>query len=99
MSKAEYEVSKYRDFWTDEEQSRFNEAFKLYGRNWMKVSKFVKTKTSKQVSGHADNLRKKLEKKKRDECEEEILSILQDVQIIQNYWTKDEEDKFLQALA
>jgi SHAQKYF class myb-like DNA-binding protein len=32
--------------WTDEEHARFLEALKIYGKNWNKVHRHVKTRTS-----------------------------------------------------
>jgi len=32
--------------WTDEEHNKFLEALELYGKNWNKVHKHVKTRTS-----------------------------------------------------
>ena len=32
--------------WTDEEHARFLDALKIYGKNWNKVHRYVKTRTS-----------------------------------------------------
>ena len=39
--------------WSEEEHTRFLKGITLYGRNWVKVASFVKTRTSTQVRSHA----------------------------------------------
>lgn len=39
--------------WTDEEHRRFLEALQIHGKNWNKVHRHVKTRTSAQTRSHA----------------------------------------------
>lgn len=46
--------------WTNEEHSLFLEGFFLYGHNWNKVKKYVKTRTSIQIRCHYQKFDRKL---------------------------------------
>jgi SHAQKYF class myb-like DNA-binding protein len=54
--------------WTDEEHERFLLALKQYGKNWNKVHRFVKTRTSAQTRSHAQKYFNKLTKKNTKEA-------------------------------
>ncbi|EAL42795.1 Myb family DNA-binding protein, SHAQKYF family [Entamoeba histolytica HM-1:IMSS] len=50
---------KRRETWTDEERSKFEEAFNKYGRDYAKISAFIGSKTIYQVRSHAQKFFKK----------------------------------------
>ena len=49
--------------WNDEEHIRFIKGCLLYGNNWKKVKKYVKTRSSAQIRSHAQKYLIKLNKK------------------------------------
>ena len=48
--------------WTKEEHENFLVGLKLYGREWKKVAKHIKTRTSAQIRSHAQKYFAKLSK-------------------------------------
>jgi len=48
--------------WTKDEKEKFDEALKLIGKDWDKVSLYVVTRSRKQVKDHYHNLMRKLKK-------------------------------------
>ena len=48
--------------WTPEEHERFLSGLSTHGRQWVEVAKVVRTRTSEQVSSHAWNYFKQLER-------------------------------------
>ena len=46
--------------YTSEEKQKFTQGVKLYGKNWRKVSEYIKTLTYEQVYGYAKQLIKKI---------------------------------------
>ncbi len=56
--------------WTDEEHRKFLEAYKIYGRNWKLVHKYVGTRSATQARSHAQKYFVKLEKQETKQGEE-----------------------------
>lgn len=48
--------------WTASEHAKFLKALNMYGREWKKVSSFIKTRTSAQIRSHAQKYFTRLEK-------------------------------------
>ena len=46
--------------WTEDEKKRFIEGIQLYGKDWVKVAKFVGSRNNEQVNKYSQNLRKNL---------------------------------------
>jgi SHAQKYF class myb-like DNA-binding protein len=38
--------------WTSEENEKFFQALKIYGKNWTKIQKFVQTRSRPQIRSH-----------------------------------------------
>uniref|UniRef100_A0A7S2ZCW9 HTH myb-type domain-containing protein n=1 Tax=Rhodosorus marinus TaxID=101924 RepID=A0A7S2ZCW9_9RHOD len=60
--KRKYRALKRREKWSSEEHRRFLEALEEYGRDWMKITQYVMTKSRVQVRSHAQKHFLKLEK-------------------------------------
>lgn len=56
--------SEARGRWTTEEHKQFLEGLRIYGKEWKKVSRLVKTRTLVQIRTHAQKYFLKLEKSK-----------------------------------
>mmetsp|Transcript_4208 Transcript_4208/g.7389 ORF Transcript_4208/g.7389 Transcript_4208/m.7389 type:complete len:156 (-) Transcript_4208:60-527(-) len=57
-----YELTKNREFWSDEEHENFLVALSLFGRDWKSIQRKVSTKSTIQIRSHAQKYFNKLEK-------------------------------------
>lgn len=48
-----YTITKQRERWTGEEQNKFLEALKLYGRAWRQIKEHIGSKSAIQIRSHA----------------------------------------------
>ena len=55
----------YNGRWTREEHELFLKALNEYGREWKKVAKLIKSRTSAQIRSHAQKYFQKLSKEKK----------------------------------
>ena len=53
--------------WTEEEHQKFLEAYKIYGKNWKMIQKFIGTRNAAQARSHAQKYFAKLKKKQTTE--------------------------------
>eukprot|EP00188_Purpureofilum_apyrenoidigerum_P003232 Plantae.Rhodophyta-Purpureofilum_apyrenoidigerum.ctg33306.p1 GENE.Plantae.Rhodophyta-Purpureofilum_apyrenoidigerum.ctg33306~~Plantae.Rhodophyta-Purpureofilum_apyrenoidigerum.ctg33306.p1 ORF type:complete len:254 (-),score=49.62 Plantae.Rhodophyta-Purpureofilum_apyrenoidigerum.ctg33306:270-1031(-) len=60
--KRKYRALKKREKWSPEEHKRFLEALNMYGRDWMKITQHVVSKSRVQVRSHAQKHFLKMEK-------------------------------------
>jgi len=63
--KRKYRALKKREKWSNEEHRRFLEALEMYGRDWMKITQHVESKSRVQVRSHAQKHFLKMEKMQR----------------------------------
>ena len=46
-SPKEYRETKKKKLWTDSEKIKFNEALRMYGKDWESISEFIGTKSNR----------------------------------------------------
>ena len=39
--------------WSNDEEDIFEEGLKFYGKNWLKIQKYIKTRSLRQIRSHA----------------------------------------------
>ena len=83
------------NFWNEEENSKFLEAVKVHGRDWMQVAQLVGSKNNQQCSQHGLYLLRKF--KENPALDHDNLSKLLKQSKIK-YWTEDEDERFCDAL-
>lgn len=74
--KRKYRVLKRREKWSNDEHGRFLDALELYGRDWMRITQHVATKSRVQVRSHAQKYFLKLEKMQKEKAEASSVNVI-----------------------
>ena len=79
--------------WSEQEHERFCQALELYGKDWQKIAKCVKTKTRMQVRCHGEEF----DRNQRANPSKENAHLLEKLENTMT-WTQPEKDTFNWAL-
>ena len=84
-------------FWTEEEQDKFIEGCKIYGKDWEKVTRHIGTRSFSSVNHFWVKLKKMIKIDPSLDRDKVISTLSKEIYGEKN-WTEDEKQKFFQGV-